>query len=183
MGGQKVTVDGPVDVGFQFDGSGRAIGNGVVRPIQFDTGWIIVPGIVTASAYTALDAFGVPFEISGLPTSGRFETVLVQDEDKEEIASVLHLFNGRLLTPTADHDAMSVAIVDMDKQVGEIPITNADYSTSAISSFGTVSNIGLHFVAPGGRLTCQIKTLGTPTIASAKRTAVRFLGISTAENA
>lgn len=135
--------------------------------------------MATASVYIALDAVGDLFEIPGLPDSGEIRTVLVQDEDKEEISAVLHLFDEGLITPTADHDPFSVAVVDMQKQIGEIPVTNADYSTSNLSSFATVQNLGFQFNAPKGILYSQWKTLGTPNIAASKRLQVRFLGIST----
>ncbi len=150
-----------------------------VQPRPFDTDWINITGMATASVYTALDAVGNLFEVPGLPLAGEIRTVLIQDQDKEEIASVLHLFDASLITATGDHDAFDVVAADMQKQVGEIPISNADYSTSANSSFATVANLGFRFTAPSGILYCQWKTLGTPTIAVSTRLQVRFLGIST----
>lgn len=150
-----------------------------VQPRPFDTDWIDIGGIATASLYTVLDAIGRVFELKDLPLSGEIRTVLVQDQDKEEIASVLHLFDAPLVTPTADHDALNVVAADMQKQVGEIPISNADYSTAANSSFATVQNLGFRFTAPNGILYGHWKTLGAPTIAASTRLQVRFLGIST----
>ena len=157
----------------------RVLGIVPVSPKTFDTGWIDIGGIATASLYTALDAVGNPFELRDMPESGEIRTVLVQDQDKEEIACVLHLFDESLETATADHDALNVVANDMNKQAGEISITNADYSTSANSSFATVGNLGILFNAPRGVLYGHWKTLGAPTIAASKRLMVRFKGIST----
>ncbi len=148
-----------------------------IRPAPFDTGWIDVGGIDYASAYTALDAVGDPFSLKGLPKAGEIRTVLLMDEDKEEIATVLHLFSELLENPTADDAAFKVFPVDLTKQIGEIQITNADYSTSDSSSLATVGGLGLQFTAPKGPVYCQLKTLGAPNIAALKRLAVRFQGI------
>ena len=141
--------------------------------------WIDIGGMATASVYVALDAVGKVFEMRNLPLSGEIRTVLVQDQDKEEIASVLHLFDASLVTATADHDAFDVVAADMQKQVGDIPITNADYTSAGNSSLATVQNLGFRFTAPNGILYGHWQTLGTPTIAASKRLQVRFLGIST----
>lgn len=149
-----------------------------VRPIPFDTDWIDIGGIATASVYTALDAVGDPFQIPDLPLTGEIRTVLVQDEDKEDISSVIHLFDSPLETKTADHDPFDIVSNDMNKQVGEVLVTGAEYSTSANSSFATVDGLTIRFTAKGGMLIGQYKTLGTPNIAASKRLMVRFLGVS-----
>ena len=149
-----------------------------VRPIPFDTDWIDIGGIATASVYTALDAVGGPFQLTHLPLTGEIRTVLVQDEDKEEISSVIHLFDEPLETVTADHAPFDVVSNDMNKQVGEVMVTGAEYTTSANSSFATVDGLTIRFTAPNGILTGHYKTLGTPNIASSKRLMVRFLGVS-----
>ena len=148
-----------------------------IRPEPFDTGWLDVDGIDYGSAYTALDAVGNPIPVKGVPKAGEIRTVLVMDEDKEELAYVLHLFSELLEDPTADDAAFDVQPVDLTKQIGEIQVTNADYSTSAGSSLATVGGLGLQFAAPKGPVYCQLKTLGVPNIAATKRLAVRFLGI------
>ena len=147
-----------------------------VRTVQpFDTGWVDIKSIVTASIYTAGDVVGDPILFSGLPKAGLIDTVLVLDEDKEEISSNLVLFDD-VPTDVADHDIFVVAAVDYSKQIGDIPVTAADYSTYSGSSFATVNNIAQLFIAPAGRLTVYWVTRGTPTIAAEKRLWLRLLG-------
>ena len=94
---------------------------------------------------------------------GRIETVLVIDEDKEEIACNLAVFD---VAPTLvdDHDIFVVAVGEYNRQVGDIAVTAADYSTYSGSSFATVNNVGLRYQTPGGLVVYWV-TRGTATIA------------------
>ena len=157
--------------------TGQTEGSASVRPVPFDTGWIALQGILTASIYTAGDVIGDPMVITGLPKHGRIETVRIIDEDKEEISSNLAIFN-ELPADVDDHDIFVVAQGDLTKQIDDIPITNADYSTYSSSSFASVGNLGKEFNAPEKQLIVYWVTRGTPTIAASKVMLVRFLGIS-----
>lgn len=178
MAGQKVNVSGPVDVGLDFDAKGQAAIVGSVRPFTFDTGWRTIQGIGTGAAYATGDAVGLLFPTGSIPSTGRIETVYIIDEDKEELACDLALFDSSI-TVTADNAAFDVAVADMTKQVGVIPITNADYVTYANSSYATVRNVGHHYTTSGNGLLVQWVTRGAPNIAASKRLLVRFLGVPT----
>ena len=154
----------------------------VVKPQPFDTGWIGIAGIAPSSAYTTGDVVGDPIVFAGLPGSGVIETVMVLDEDKEEIASNLAIFS-EAPTDVDDHDIFVIGVGEHHKQEGDIAVTNADYSTYSGSSLATVRNVGQHFDAPEGRLTVYFVTRGVPNIAAGKVLLVRFLGHSTFEDA
>ncbi len=174
----KVTVDNPFPASLDADDRTVLSPEGMtgVTPVQFDTGWVSVNGIVFASAYTAGDVVGTPVFLP-VPKRGRIETVLVIDEDKEEIASNLAIFD-EAPTVVADHDIFVVGVNDYSKQVGDIPITNADYSTYSASSFASANNLGHRFTTEAGSLVVYWVTRGTPTVAAGKILRIRFLGYS-----
>ena len=147
-----------------------------VRPEPFDTGWLTVNG-TTTTIYITGDVVGQPISLTGVPKRGRIETVLVIDEDKEEIASNLAVFD-EAPTLVADHDIFVVAVGEYNRQVGDIAVTNADYSTYSASSFATVNNVGLRYSTDKGSLVVYWVTRGAPTIAADKTLRVRFLGYS-----
>ncbi|KKN02082.1 hypothetical protein LCGC14_1121330 [marine sediment metagenome] len=148
-----------------------------IRPEPFDTGWLTVP-LVTGAAYATGEAVGgQPFSTGAIPKKGTINTIMVMDEDKEELACDLAIFD-RLITATADQAAFDVKPEDMLSQVGSILITNADYVTYANSSYATVPNVGYQYTAPEGLLLIQWVTRGVPNFATGKLLVVRFLGYS-----
>lgn len=149
-----------------------------VKPEPFDTGWIAITGTVPASIYTTGDVVGNPILFDGLPKSGEITSVVVVDEDKEEIRCDLAVFNE---TPADvdDHDIFVIAQGEHHKHLGDIPVTNADYVTYSGSSHATVRDADFDFIAPEGRLTVYWVTRGAPTLAAGKLMWVRFLGHST----
>lgn len=147
-----------------------------IRPEPFDTGWLVIGGTLAASIYATGDAVGTPVH-GKVPKRGVINTVLVLDQDKEEIRCDLSIFDSHI-TITPDHDAFDVVAKDMLSQIVVIPVTNADYVTYANSSYATVPNAGYQFTAPNGEITIQWVTRGAPTIAANKRLAIRFLGYS-----
>ncbi len=148
-----------------------------VRPEPFDTGWLTIVDAATAAIYTTGDVVGAPLSLTGVPKRGRIETVLIIDEDKEEIACNLAVFD-EAPTLVADHDVFVVAVGEYNQQVGDISITNADYSTYSGSSFATANNLGFRYQTDKGSLVVYWVTRGAPTIAVNKTLRVRFLGYS-----
>lgn len=147
-----------------------------VKPQPFDTGWFQLQGHTT-SIYAADDVVGLAL-VMPVPKSGTIETVLFNDEDKEELATNLICFN-EAPTIVDDHDIFVVGVGDYEKQEGDIAITNADFSTYSASSLATVNNLGMRFDAPRGTLIVYVQTSGTPTIAAQKQWAFRFKGYAT----
>ena len=131
-----------------------------IRPEPFDTGWLTIGDIATASVYISGDAVGGPVR-AVVPKKGTINTIMVLDEDKEKITCDLAVFDGNI-NITADHDAFDVNVQDMLRQVLSIPVTNADYVTYANSSYATVPNAGLQYTAPRSELIIQWITRGAP---------------------
>ena len=175
----RVTIDNFPDVARDADGRNILSPEGLVRvePVPFDTGWVTVNGIVAASLYTTGDVVGEPITLPDIPTQGRMETVLVIDEDKEEIACNLVIFD-KAPTVVADHDIFVIGVDEYSQQVGDIPITNADYSTYSGSSFAQVNNLGARFGTASGSLVVYWVTRGGPTVAAGKVLRIRFRGYS-----
>lgn len=147
-----------------------------VRPEPFDTGWLSVP-LISGAAYATGEAVGLPFTSGRIPKKGVINTLLVMDQDKEELACDLALFD-KIIKATADQAAFNPAARDMLSQIASIPVTNADYVTYANSSFASVPNVGLQYTAPRGEFFIQWVTRGVPNFAADKLLMVRFLGYS-----
>lgn len=148
-----------------------------IRPVPFDTGWLTVP-LVTGAAYATGEAVGSPpFPSGSVPKKGTINTIMVIDQDKEELAGDLAIFDN-IIVATDDQLAFDVAVVDMPSQVLSIPITSADYVTYANSSYATVPNAGYQYTAPKGVLYTQWVTRGAPNFATGTRLLVRYLGYS-----
>ena len=138
----------------------------------FSTGWIEIPGIGLAAAYTAADAFGGKFEIS-VPSKGVIQTAMMLDLDDEGIETELWLFSGDF-TATADNDAFAVTDVDLLKL--EVIIGIVNFANAANNQVGINNGLNLAYLAPKGRFWCQCVTRGTPNIAAANipRVALRI---------
>ena len=152
---------------------------GVVKTVSpwFDTGWILIPGIGTASAYADLDAFGTLFELTHLPKRGIFISARLLDLDDEGTNAKLevHCFRERF-TPTADNSAL--AITDADVRYGyECSISIDNGYDNNTSFFVVKDDLRIQFFAPRRRLYAQCQTRGAPNIAAGSEPLVRLQGI------
>lgn len=127
----------------------------------FYTSNIRVPGIGTAAAYAAADAFGTRFVIT-VPVEGTIATVVFRDYDDEGLTKELVLFN-RDFTETADNSAFAVSDADLVNCVGVVSIsTFYNFSSNQIG----VALPALYYVAPYGTLWAQFVTRGADNIAA-----------------
>lgn len=120
-----------------------------------------IPGIATASVYTAADAFGTKVNFA-VPNEGTIANFTFYDYDDEGIDKEFVLFNDDF-TATADHDAFTVSDLDMRKVVGVISLVT--WYNYAVNQIG-IAYPALSYVSPYGRLWGQFITRGTDTIAA-----------------
>lgn len=124
-----------------------------------------IPGIGTGSPYAAGDAFGTKFELK-VPEKGIIQTVVFYDLDDEGLAKTLYLFSQDF-TGTADNSALDISDTDLLLLVGHIQIAAADFADAGSGRVATVRvGPGLRYVAPEGRLWCQVQTQGADNIAA-----------------
>jgi len=144
--------------------------NKLVRTIS------VTPVVTAAGAYQAGDAVG------GLMTftqaahkdvgSGAIKAVILIDNDKEDDAMELHIFN-QTFTPTADNAAFDPTDADLANYAGGVIITAAAASTGTHSTgylnltdnsvSTTQVDIPFNLVTGGTSLFAQLVTRGTPT--------------------
>lgn len=120
-----------------------------------------VPGIGTAVAYTAGEAFGtiITFDV---PKQGTIANVVFLDYDDEGINKDLVLFNGHF-THTADNAAMAISSGDLRKAIGVAYINS--WSDLAANRIGQAFP-ALSYKAPQGKLFAQLVTRGADNIAA-----------------
>ena len=124
--------------------------------------YVPIPGIGTAAAYAAGDAFGAKFTFD-VPRGGVIEAAIMLDLDDEGIETELWLFDQDF-TATADNSAFAPTDMDLLKLVAVISITN--FADAANNRVGINNGMGLPYAAPTGKLYCQCVTRGAPTIAA-----------------
>lgn len=150
MANVRVGVVGPVTV----------VGRTVATPL------IPIPGIGAGVAYADEDAFGLPFTIDGIPRSGIIQTLLVVDEDDENLDVDLFLFRGPISQPT-DNSAYAPTANDLNRFEGLV--SNAFRHGVSGATVGNNDGIGKSYHAPEGRLHCQAVARGALSIAAGKR--------------
>ncbi len=129
-----------------------------------DTGFLTVPGIATASVYTANDTLGTQFVFRNVPKSGTIQTAIFLDLDDEGIETDLILYK-REIVETADHDPYAPSDLDLESIIGHITFsTFLNYNANQSS---VASGMFLTYTAPQGEIWAQMVTRGTPTIAVA----------------
>ena len=134
----------------------------------------IVPGIGSGAAYASGDAMGTLFTINTGCTTGMIQTLLVIDQDKEQLAFDVVLFK-ELFTPTADNSAFDAVDAELrDHFVGIIPVTASDYAAFNDNAAACVRNVGLSFTAPGRKLYGQLVTRGAPNYTAATDLSLGF---------
>lgn len=126
-----------------------------------------VPGIATASAYTAADAFGTKIIFHDVFRPGKNSGTIVGaffiDKDDEGLQKDLVLF-ARDFTHTADHDEFAISDQDLTSMRAGISITT--YFNFANNQFGQAWNTGIWIKADGPDLYAQIVTQGADNIAA-----------------
>ncbi len=140
----------------------------------FATPYIEIPGIATASAYTAADAFGTDFFFD-VPTRGVIETAILLDFDDEGTQVDLWLFRSPFVI-TADHDEF--AVTDADLLLLEVVIEINNFTNANANQVGINNGLNLPYIAPLGKLYCQCVTRSTPTIAVANLPRVALRGLN-----
>ena len=122
---------------------------------------VTIPGIGTAAAYAAGDAFGTKFSFN-VPVEGTISNVVFIDYDDEGIRKDLVLF-GADFTATADNSAFNVSDADL-KQA--LPVITIDlFYNFGANQLGQATP-ALSFRAPSRRLYCQLITQGADNIAA-----------------
>jgi len=143
----------------------------------FDTNWITIPGVQTASAYADLDAFGTIFEIPNLPRRGIFISARMLDLDDEgaQARLVIHMFRSRF-DPTADDAAL--AITDADVRFSwETSIDILSRDDNNVNNLFQEDGLNKMFWCPGRSFFAQAQSRGTPTIAAGSVPLIRFMGL------
>lgn len=121
---------------------------------------VAIPGIGTAIAYTAADAFGTKFAVE-VPKEGTISTVVFHDYDDEGLPKEIVLFSSDF-TGTADNGVFAPSDQDLLKCVGVISIgTFYNFSANQIG----MATPALYYVAPESRLYGQVVTRGVDNIA------------------
>ena len=133
------------------------------------TPFVPVPGIATASAYTAADAFGsmgvFKTDIAGhpLPVRGIIVAPKLLDPDDDTLSLTVHIFN-EAFTDTADHDALALVAADATKWVTSM---NFDDGTDMGAFKGhEIQAWNSPYYSKNRELLFQCSTAGTPNIAA-----------------
>lgn len=137
----------------------------------FLTPYTAIPGIGTAAAYLAGDAFGTKFNID-VPRSGKFTEAIILDLDNEGATTEIWLFN-KDFADTADKDPWAPSDGDLVNLQQIISIAN--FATANANRVGINSGLGLGYAAPEGKLYCKCVTRSTPNIAAGKIPLVRLI--------
>ena len=136
---------------------------------QTITRMVKVPGIGTAAAYQAADAFGTlitfPDVFRTEKMSGEIRSVFFVDLDDEGIAKSMPLFT-RPITVTADNGAMALDDADGMFCCGAVAITA--FVDCGGFQVGYANNVGLRIKGEGVNLYSQLQTGGADTIAVGK---------------
>ena len=137
-------------------------GSVYIKTRTVTTGFYIVPGIVTGVAYTAGDAFGTKFSIP-VPPAGVIQTACFLDKDDEGLETDLVVFTKNFVG-TADNAAFAITDSELDGFLSTI--TFATFKDLGGAQVSTAAALGLAYVAPDGRLYCQLVARGAPNIAA-----------------
>ena len=132
----------------------------------------IIPGLTLAGAYTSGDAFGTLFWFD-VPRRGVVQGVIFHDRDNEKLAKEIILSPAEF-TPTANDSAFAPSAFDLTRLFPiRIVVSNFDaYNANAI---GHVEGVNLPYVAPEGKLWCQVVTRGADNIASGSEPSISLI--------
>jgi hypothetical protein len=122
--------------------------------------------VITLTAYHANDCVGglMTFDnaVRYVGGRGKINSLRIIDNDNEKAQMELWLFSD-LVTPAANHAAMTFSDADMQKWVGTIPIAAADYKTLVDNAGACYLNVGFEFTCIGLALYGQLRCIATPT--------------------
>ncbi|MDX2163040.1 MAG: hypothetical protein SF162_17115 [bacterium] len=108
---------------------------------------------ITAGAYSAGDVVGglLVFALHSAGGGGVVRRLVIIDGDNERAAGRLFLFNG---PPAAvvDNAPFAPTRADLNKLVGVIAVSAADYTTVNSRAFALIRDLSIEFTAPDGRL-------------------------------
>ena len=120
-----------------------------------------LPGIGTGAAYAAGDAFGTAFVLK-VPKMGTISNAVLLDFDDEGLRKDIALFRGPF-TETADNAAFAPSDSDLESCIGVISIDQFfNWSSNQIG----IATPAFSYVAPTGKLYCQVITQGADNIAA-----------------
>jgi len=114
---------------------------------------IDVNPVITAGAYSVNDALGgrlfFPAASHGAGQSGEVQALRIVDRAQQQVALDLFLFD-QAFTAVADNAEFTVSDADMDKWVGTIPVTVANYWNLSTNSGAVIYPVALPYVTVGG---------------------------------
>lgn len=125
--------------------------------------YVAIVGIDT-TVMVAADALGTKTTFI-VPEQGVIETLRFTDLDNEDAAIDVLLFNADI-TSGANGVAYDMADGDRTAYMGQIKISNSDYSSLADNSVAVVPNVGLAYSCPSGVITVQLVVRTAPTYAA-----------------
>jgi hypothetical protein len=127
----------------------------------FRTSPLFIPGIGTASAYAAGDAFGTQLDVI-VPDEGTISNVFLLDYDDEGLRKDIVLFD-RPFTATADNAAFAPSDEDLLHCIGVVTI---DFFYNFANNQIGIATPALGYVAIGETIYCQVVTQGADNIAA-----------------
>ena len=128
------------------------------------------PTVSTTPAYSAGDAIGGKLTFANATRvaaySGRVKSVIVTDQNKQNVVIDLVLFNADPSGTTfTDNSVLDVADADMVKIIARVPLV--DWTNLNDNAFCAVNNLSLDFnLASGTSLYGCLITRGTPAFAA-----------------
>ena len=122
---------------------------------------VSIPGIGTAAAYAAGDAFGTIFSFP-VPVNCTINNVTLLDYDDEGIRKDLVIFKAPFV-PTADNAAFAPSDADLASCLGVLSI---DLQFNFANNQVGMTQNPISFVAPRGEVWCQLVTQGADNIAA-----------------
>lgn len=134
---------------------------------------VIIPGLTTGAAYTSGDAFGKQFWFDGVPKRGVIRGVIFYDKDNEKLAKELVL-SPEEFTPTTNDAAFAPLAAELPRLFA-IRILAGNFDAYSANSIGYVTGVDLPYVAPGGKLWCQVVTRGADNIAAGSEPSVALV--------
>ncbi len=134
--------------------------------------YVDIAGIDT-TIMVAADALGTTTTFD-VPEKGIIETLRLTDLDNEDAAIDFLLFNAAI-TSGSNGVAYDMADGDNGAYIGQVKVSNADYSSLVDNSVAAVPNVGLAYSCLGGVITVQAVIRVAATYAAAGDISVSFV--------
>lgn len=132
----------PRDVTLTTDGSAKDAGD-------------VVGGLIT-----------IPVTTNGQFTTGVLRSVCIVDDDEQDAALTIYLFDSEPAgTAIADDAAFTLSATDAAKLIGKVVLASADYETIGGLSWQRVSgtDVDIEFATANGNLYAYVVCTATPT--------------------